>query len=176
MGQHAASAVALDLVTSARRRGWSLATAESLTAGLVVDALVRVPGASAVVRGGIAAYHAEVKSSVLGVPVELILQHGVTSTQVALAMARGAARVTASDVGLATTGVAGPGPDQGVPAGTVTVAVATPQGEWARQWLVAGTRERTRRAARDLALALALEALGNGPREQPPSPRRYTMR
>ncbi|WP_245866723.1 CinA family protein [Serinibacter salmoneus] len=148
----------------AHQRAWTIATAESLTAGLVVDALVRVPGASAVVRGGVAAYHAEVKTNVLGVPAEVIARRGVTSREVALAMAHGVVALTASDVGIATTGVAGPGPEQGVPAGTVTVAAVTPAGQWVRSWRVAGTRECTRRAARDLALALALGALGNNHR------------
>src|SRR5258706_13566454 len=88
--------------------GQTIGTAESLTGGLVAAALTTVPGASAVVRGGIVAYAADLKNSLLGVPAELIERVGTVHSDVALAMASGARTRLGATVGVATTGVAGP--------------------------------------------------------------------
>lgn len=101
----------------------TVAVAESLTGGLVAAALTDVPGASAVLPGAVVAYAPEVKVSVLGVPQQVVDEHGVVSRECALAMAEGVRRRLGADWGVATTGVAGPGPSDGHPAGTVHVAV-----------------------------------------------------
>ncbi|SNC61438.1 nicotinamide-nucleotide amidase [Kytococcus aerolatus] len=105
-------------------RGETVAVAESLTGGLVAASLTAVPGASVVVRGGVVAYATEVKASVLGVDPARLERTGPVDAEVAREMARGVARLLGADWGLATTGVAGPGPADGHPAGTVHVAVA----------------------------------------------------
>ena len=162
-------AAAVQLVRTLRERGWSLAAAESLTAGLVTDAVAAVPGASAVLRGGVTAYQVDVKQRVLGVAPDLVAEHGVVSTEVAVAMARGVQEAMRADVGLATTGVAGPGPSDGVPAGRVCLAVALPDGACAsRSWLLAGSRASVRRASARLALALALAAVSGSARPGEP--------
>lgn len=97
--------VALDLV---RARGWRIATAESMTGGMVGEWLTRVPGASDVYAGGAVTYATESKTAVLGVPAETIEHHGVVSEAVAAAMAAGARRVFGAEAGLAVTGSAGP--------------------------------------------------------------------
>lgn len=104
--------------------GVSVGTAESLTGGLLCAALVDVPGASAVVRGGVVSYAAEVKQEVLGVPAALVAEHGTVSRECAEAMAAGARRLLAADWAVSTTGVAGPEPSEGQAVGTVHVAVA----------------------------------------------------
>ncbi len=119
-----AADLATEVVALLRRQGLSVATAESLTGGLVCAALTSVPGASAVVRGGIVAYAAQVKISLLGVPADLVRTHGTVSTPTAVAMAAGARRALGADVAVATTGVAGPEPSEGKPVGTVHVAVS----------------------------------------------------
>ena len=106
----------------------SVATAESLTGGLVCAALVAVPGASDVVRGGIIAYTADAKVDLLGVPADLIVRYGTVDEHVAASMANAARRRFGSTYGLASTGVAGPEPSEGKPAGTVHVAIAGPEG------------------------------------------------
>ncbi len=97
-------AVGRELLASGRR----VATAESCTGGLVAQLLSRVPGVSAVLRGGVFAYTNELKCAVLGVDPALIAEHGAVSDPVAAAMAEGAARVTGADLVVATSGIAGP--------------------------------------------------------------------
>lgn len=150
------------LIARLIRRGWTVAVAESLTGGLVVSSLVSVPGASAVVRGGIVAYATALKHSLLGVDAALLAAEGAVHPEVARQMADGvrdAATVdtVAADVGIATTGVAGPTPQDGRPVGTVYVAVATPEGTRVEALTLDGTRAQIRGDATAAALALALE-------------------
>lgn len=124
-------------------RGWSLATAESATGGLVAAALTAIPGSSAVVRGGVVAYHPDVKADTLGVSSETVARFGLVSAETALEMAEGARRVLAADVAVAVTGSAGPD-NLEQPAGTMVIAVATPEGSQARVSRWPGDRERVR--------------------------------
>ncbi len=117
---------AATLVAELTARAATVATAESLTGGLVSAALTGVPGASVVVRGGVVSYSAEVKASVLGVDPELLARAGAVDASVAEQMAAGTRAVLDADYGLATTGVAGPDPAEGKPVGRVFVAVSGP--------------------------------------------------
>ena len=92
-------------------QGLTFGTAESCTGGLVAKRMTDLPGASAVLKGGVVSYTDEVKHNVLGVPQALLDQYGAVSPQVAEAMARGARRVLGCDLAVSTTGVAGPDPD-----------------------------------------------------------------
>ncbi len=125
-------------------RGLTLATGESLTAGLVAATLAEVPGCSAVLRGGVVAYQPDVKADLLGVPQEALAQ-GIVSEQVALALAQGAARVLGADIGIGTTGVAGPDPHDGQPVGTVWIAVSAPDDSRAVRLQLVGQRAEIRR-------------------------------
>ncbi len=109
------------------QRRESVATMESCTAGLVASTLADPPGASAYLHGGIIAYHAEEKIAA-GVPAEVVAEHGVVSRETALAMARAARERFGATYGIGVTGVLGPDPLEGVPPGTVHVAVAAPEG------------------------------------------------
>jgi nicotinamide-nucleotide amidase len=112
-----------------RRRGQTLAVAESCTGGGLGAALAAVPGASDVFLGGVIAYANAVKQEVLGVSPELLEAHGAVSDPVAQAMAQGARRATGADWALAITGVAGPGGGtEQKPVGLVHIAVAGPNG------------------------------------------------
>ena len=124
-------------------QGWTIGTAESATGGLVAAALTSVPGSSAVVRGGIVAYHPEVKTGLLGVDPGIIERHGLVSEETALAMAAGARRALDVDVAVAITGSAGPDVLE-QPAGTMVIAVETPLGARARLSRSPGDRERVR--------------------------------
>jgi nicotinamide-nucleotide amidase len=139
--------------------GQTVGTAESLTGGLVAAALTTVPGASAVVRGGIVAYAADLKCSLLGVPAELIDRVGTVHRDVALAMAGGAKTRLRATVGVATTGVAGPDPADGQPVGTVHIAVSTPARAVHEAFLLGGDRPEIRRTTVDHLLDLLVRTL-----------------
>lgn len=96
------------IVDALVRRRQTIATAESCTGGSIADALVRVPGVSAVFRGGVVAYNDDVKRTLLDVPEETLRLHGAVSVETAIAMARGARRRLDADIAIATTGIAGP--------------------------------------------------------------------
>ncbi len=162
-----AGASALDVVDALRGTGQTVATAESLTGGLLCATLVDVPGASDVLRGGVVAYLAETKIDVLGVDRTLIERVGTVHADVAAAMAEGAIRVLGSTWGMATTGVAGPEPSEGKPVGTVHVAVAGPGGVETRDLSLHGDRRLVREQAVDAALSLLIGRLG----EETASPR-----
>jgi len=115
-----------DIHGSLRARGETLATAESLTAGGLSQALTIVPGASDVFLGSITAYRPEVKISQLNVSKSVIAENSVVSEEVAIEMARGAIKSFRSTWAIATTGVAGPGPSDGSDAGRVFVAFVGP--------------------------------------------------
>ena len=108
--------------------GWTVALAESLTGGLLASTLIEVPGASKTVRGGVVAYATDLKQSVLGVDGALLAAHGPVHPDVARQMAEGVRGRLDADVGISTTGVAGPDPQGGQPVGTVHIAIATPDG------------------------------------------------
>ena len=147
------------VLAALKLRGWSVGTAESLTAGLLVATLVDVPGASASVRGGVAAYATEVKANVLEVDPDLLARVGAVHEEVARQMARGARRVLGADVAIATTGVAGPDPQDGQPVGTVHLAVVTPEQEVVARLALEGTRREIRAETVRAALLLCETAL-----------------
>jgi nicotinamide-nucleotide amidase len=140
-------------------RGWSIAAAESLTGGRVTAALVDVPGASAHVRGGIVAYATDVKASRLGVDAELLAARGPVDPDVAVQMAQGVRGALRADVGLATTGVAGPDPQDDKPVGTVHIAVATPETVVVSSLALSGSRDQIRTQTVQRVLELALTVL-----------------
>jgi len=122
----ARAALAAVVVAALRQRSQTLATAESLTGGLVGATLTDVPGASAVYRGGLIVYATELKAELTGVSAKTLAEDGPVAASTAAQLARGAASVCGADWGLATTGVAGPEPQDGHPVGQVFVAVAGP--------------------------------------------------
>jgi nicotinamide-nucleotide amidase len=154
------AALAVRLLTE---RGTTVAVAESLTGGLVVAALVGVPGASKVVRGGVVAYMTDLKASLLGVDTELLGRVGAVDPDVARAMARGVGVRLGADYGLATTGVAGPDPQDGHPVGEVWIALWTAATGQSNAVLLTlpptATRAEIRAAATDAALTLLTTTL-----------------
>ena len=134
-----------DILTILRQRGESICVAESLTGGGLAEALTSLPGSSEVFKGSITAYQSQIKISLLKIPAELISEFGVVSEEVAAAMAGGAKDLMDSTWSISTTGVAGPGPVEGVPAGTVWVAIDGPISQ-TLQLELSGTREIVRNA------------------------------
>lgn len=150
-----------ELVSALTARGWTLGVAESLTGGALAAEIVSVPGASATLLGGVVAYATPVKATLLGVDAELLAQHGPVHADVAAQMASGvretvAVQGRAADVGISTTGIAGPDSPDGQPVGTVHIGVATPAGVRTRVFVFDGDRAQVRaqtvRAAIDAAL------------------------
>ena len=154
-----ADEVAATVVALAIERGLTVATAESLTAGLVAATLADTPGASGMLQGGVVAYQNSVKAAVLGVSAELLDAVGSVDAEVAVAMADGARRACGADVGVSTTGVAGPLPHDGKPVGTVFIGVATSIGTTAHAYSFQGDRPAIRAQANVAALERLLSAL-----------------
>jgi nicotinamide-nucleotide amidase len=117
---------AATLIAALAARGETVATAESLTAGLVCATLARVPGASAVLRGGLVVYATELKTALAGVDPELLAEHGAVHPEVAAQLAEGARDRCGATWGLGLTGVAGPSAQDGVEPGIVHVGLAGP--------------------------------------------------
>jgi nicotinamide-nucleotide amidase len=140
-------------------RGDTVAVAESLTGGLVAAALTSVPGSSAAFRGGIVAYATELKAALLGVPADLLAEHGPVHEAVARAMAEGVRLRLGASYGMATTGVAGPGPADGQPQGTVFVAVSGPGGDVSQGLNLTGDRAAVRADSVRAVLSLLVSAL-----------------
>jgi nicotinamide-nucleotide amidase len=155
---HPPGELAARIVSVLGERGQTLATAESLTGGLLGAAITAVPGASVVYRGGIIAYPPELKAVLLGVPEDLLARHGPIHPGVAAAMATGARDRLGATWGLATTGVAGPDPADAFPPGTVHIA-ASAGSPATRSLALAGGRDRIRRDTVDQALRLLFELL-----------------
>lgn len=155
-----------ELIAILIARGETVATAESLTGGLVCARLTTVPGSSACVRGGVVSYAVSVKADVLGVDAELLERQGAVNPAVAVQMALGAQRLLSADFGVATTGSAGPDPDPGgkvsgpIAPGRGFVAVAGPGGQIVAGFECEGQdREGVRQHAVDAALDLLGRAL-----------------
>jgi nicotinamide-nucleotide amidase len=156
--------VTAELIATLRARHQTVAVAESLTGGAVMAELVTVPGASLAVRGGVVAYDTALKASLLGVSAALLDAHGPVHPEVAAAMAEGVRLLLTvnghpADIGVATTGVAGPDPQGGAPIGRVYVAVADNQGTIVQQHDYAGDRASIRQSAVSAALDLLAHRL-----------------
>jgi PncC family amidohydrolase len=152
--------LATALVATLQGRGQTLTTAESLTGGLLAAMVTGVPGASAVYTGGVVSYATEVKQQLLGVPDEVVDEHGVVSAECAEAMAAGARDLLHTTYAMSTTGVAGPEEQEGKPVGTVFVGVAGPDGVRSLELGFGGTRALIREKSCAAAIGELLSALG----------------
>ncbi|WGW13131.1 nicotinamide-nucleotide amidohydrolase family protein [Saxibacter everestensis] len=137
-----------------RERGLTVAVAESLTGGLLASRLIDVAGASQAVLGGIVAYATDVKARVLGVDAGLLARNGAVDPEVARQMAQGVRLALGADIGVSTTGVAGPEPQDGQPVGTVFIGLADSLGVHAAELGLEGSRARIRTETVDQAIRL----------------------
>lgn len=143
-----------------REKGLTVGTAESATGGLLAARLISVPGASDYCRGGIIAYHNEIKISLAGVKYATLLAFGAVSARVAEEMAAGGRQRLGVDICLSDTGIAGPGADgTDKPAGLFYIGLATPDGARNRKYVFKGNREHNRTAAVRVALEWLVEEL-----------------
>lgn len=137
--------LAQSAIEALKSSGKTVATAESLTGGLIAATLVNIPGASSVVRGGFVTYQTDTKTILLGVPAETIDRYDVVSAEVATAMAQGARERLSVDIAVSATGLAGP--DGGTPerpVGTVYLGISTKDGTYPIHLRLAGNRDRIR--------------------------------
>ncbi|MFJ4209848.1 CinA family protein [Paenarthrobacter sp. NPDC089675] len=160
-GFSSAAETATAAVGLAIEKHLTVATAESLTAGMVAAALANTPGASGMLQGGVVAYQNSVKASVLGVSRDLLDSVGSVDGQVAAAMAAGARLACGADVGVSTTGVAGPEPHDGKEVGTVFIGIATESGSESFEYAFSGDRQYIRDQACSGALVRLLAVLGD---------------
>ncbi|MDN4615708.1 nicotinamide-nucleotide amidohydrolase family protein [Leifsonia sp. F6_8S_P_1B] len=150
-----------ELIRLLRDRQLTIAAAESLTGGELTAELTRVPGASAVVLGGVVVYATALKHTLVGVDADLLDAEGPVHPEVARQLADGVRQRLAvdgrpADIGLATTGVAGPDPQGGRPVGTVFVGISTPAGTRVVELALQGDRATIRRLVVDRAIAETL--------------------
>lgn len=143
-----------------REERLTLAIAESCTGGLVSHRITNVAGSSDYYLGSVTAYANRVKEHLLGVKRQTLEEHGAVSLETARQMACGVRRLLEADLGLAVTGIAGPGggtPQK--PAGLAYIALAAPDGEWVRQHVWRGNRQFNKAASAEAALNLLREYL-----------------
>jgi PncC family amidohydrolase len=146
--------------TTMRAKGLTLAVAESSTGGLIAHLVTSAPGSSQYFLGGVVSYADTVKQVVLGVRGETLAQHGAVSRQCAMEMARGVREALGAQVGVAVTGIAGPGGGTAEkPVGMTWVAVITPTGERAERYEWSGDRAENKNSSAEAALKLLLDEL-----------------
>jgi nicotinamide-nucleotide amidase len=149
-----------------RARGWTMATAESITGGLIGARLTAIPGSSDVVLGGVIAYANDVKEHELGVPAEMLAAHGAVSAETAAAMAAGVRDRLGADVGVSVTGIAGPGGGSAEkPVGLVYVHAETPEGGRGIEFSFPSDRETIRARSAVAALHLVRRLLSQSRHE-----------
>lgn len=148
---------AVEVVAMLQAHGQSVATAESVTGGLIGAWLTAVPGASASYRGGVVAYATDLKTDLAGVRATTLRREGPVAAGTAGEMAAGARARCRADWGLATTGVAGPEPQDGHRVGQVFLAAAGPAGVVVREVALTGDRNAIRAGAAESALRLLAE-------------------
>ena len=158
-------ALAYEVIGALRARRQTVATAESLTAGLLCAALTCVPGSSAAVRGGLVVYATELKTRLAGVSPDLLAEHGAVHPEVARQLAAGSAARCGATWGVGLTGVAGPDRQDGVAPGRVYLAIAGPETVRSATIDVAGDRHAVRAGAvlaalRELRVAVAACSTG----------------
>lgn len=147
------------IVAQLKQQKLTIATAESLTAGMLSSRIADVAGASAVLHGGVVAYNNTIKHRLLGVSADTLAARGAVDSETAKQMARGARDRFGSDLGIATTGVAGPEPSEGKAVGIVFIALATPDETLVKLVRFDGTRDKIRRSTVAASLKLVAEWL-----------------
>jgi len=143
-----------------RAHGLRLAVAESCTGGLIGHRLTNIPGSSTYYMGSVTAYAYEAKVRLLGVTWETLEKHGAVSAETVSELALGVRRALAADVGIAVSGIAGPGGGTlEKPVGLVWMAASTPKGSWTRQFNFKGERLSIKEQAAEEALKLGIDYL-----------------
>lgn len=145
------------------KKGLTLAVAESCTGGLITDRLTDVPGSSLFLERGVVVYSNASKVDLLGIPASVIEEHGAVSEETATLMAEGVRRLGGTDIGLATTGIAGPtGGTEAKPVGTVFIALSSEKGTACRRYRFRWNRRRNKEMSAQIALDMLRRVLAGG--------------
>ena len=156
------------IAAALRAEGATLSTAESCTGGLIGHLITNLSGSSEWYVGGAISYSNDLKKQVLGVPAEMLDEHGAVSREVAIAMAEGARRAFGTDYALSVTGIAGPGGgSDGKPVGLTYIGLAGPDGTRVERYVWQGNREENKRSSAHAALSLLAAQLGGHPMKTP---------
>lgn len=150
------------IVAQLKQHNFTVATAESLTAGMLSSTIADVAGASSVLQGGVVAYNNSVKHRLLGVSADTLAARGAVDSETAKQMANGARERLQADIGISTTGVAGPDPSEGKAVGIVFVALATANDTVVKLLRFDGSRDSIRRSTVAASLKLMAEWLEQG--------------
>ena len=143
-----------------RDKGFTLATAESCTGGLIANRITDISGSSEYFRGGIVAYAYEAKVALLDVSWDTLRTYGAVSEETVIEMARGARIALGADIAVSVSGIAGPGggmPDK--PVGTTWIGLSTTAGDWARKFIWEGDRLQNKALSADAAFQFVLDYL-----------------
>ena len=151
--------LAFQVVEKLKEKSLTIATAESLTAGLVSAQLAEIAGASKVLKGGIVAYQNDIKEKVLNIDPQIIIKYSSVSKEVATLMAENVRKLLAADLGVSTTGVAGPTTIDAKKVGAVFVAISTKDHNMCLELNLAGDRQAIRQESCNKLLELILEKL-----------------
>lgn len=138
----------------------SIASAESCTGGLICSMLTDVPGSSSYVAGGVISYSNKIKHDVLGVPQDILDTSGAVSEETALAMSNGVRKLMKTDIGVSSTGVAGPSPSEGKSVGLIYLSVSTANRNVVRRYMFSGSRTDIKHQAAQMAIRLVIETVG----------------
>lgn len=150
----------IELLEKASSKGVRVSFAESCTGGLIGASVTSFPGASSIFMGSAVTYSNEAKMDVLGVPEDILIEHGAVSTETAVAMAKGSRRIYRSDIAVSVTGIAGPGgATETKPVGLVCIGVSSGKETYARSFVFQGDRDEVRRQTVLKALELMLESI-----------------
>ena len=149
----------MNLIEKLREKQYSISTAESVTAGLIAARICDISGASAVFNGGVVSYSKEAKCKLLGLKMEDIEAFCVYSEETAISMAKGVKKLTNSDVAISITGVAGPGSDENVEAGTLYYAFIVEDRIISEEKFFNGDRQEVRDKAASYAIKRIEELL-----------------
>lgn len=149
----------MNIIEALKKHNYTIATAESLTAGLISSKIANISGASNHLKGGVCSYTKEAKCNLLGLNMENINKYGVYSEYTAISMARGIKEKLDSNVAIATTGVAGPGSDENVEAGVVYFGFIINDLEITECISFTGDRNEVRNKAAEYAVKKIIELL-----------------
>jgi len=145
------------------QRGWTISAAESCTGGLLTSTLTDVAGSSAYVLGSVVSYSNEVKSALVGVKDQTLIEHGAVSEPTAREMAAGVRDLIHTDIGVSITGIAGPGGGTDEkPVGLTYIGLATPSGVQVKEHIWAGSRGENKQASVEAAFKMILQAVQTG--------------
>lgn len=148
------------IADSLKKSKQTVAVAESITGGLISSRLTKISGSSEYFIGGLVCYHPRIKVTQAGISASLISKHGIASKEVAVALAEEIRKKFRTDIGISSTGVAGPGPLPPAPVGRIHIALSSNKGtEW-KELNLQGTRSEIRRKAAQAALGLLWLHLG----------------